>query len=69
MLTFPICGAIVRSSKESTFEKEKRKERKDMYNEFDAFGELFSQYNTYANKTSANGQKPVSLLKFALGQF
>ena len=21
-----------------------------MYNEFDAFGELFSQYNTYANK-------------------
>ena len=46
-----------------------RKERKDMYNEFDAFGELFSQYNTYANKTSANGQKPVSLLKFALGQF
>ena len=47
----------------------KRKERKDMYNEFDAFGELFSQYNTYANKTSANGQKPVSLLKFALGQF
>lgn len=40
-----------------------------MYNEFDAFDELFSQYNTYANKTSANGQKPVSLLKFALGQF
>lgn len=41
----------------------------DMYNEFDAFGKLFSEYNKYANETSANGQQPVSLLKFAFGQF
>lgn len=40
-----------------------------MYNDFDAFGELFNEYNKYANEKSANGQQPVSLLKFALGQF
>ena len=39
----------------------------DMYN--DAFGTLFVEYNKYTNETEANGQTPVSLLRFALGQF
>ena len=39
----------------------------NMYN--DAFGTLFAEYNKYASETEANGQTPVSLLSFALGQF
>lgn len=34
-----------------------------MYNEFDAFGELFSQYNTYANKTSCKWSEASFTLK------
>ena len=70
IVVYKLCiNTIIDTRTGKAVKKKKRKERKDMYNEFDAFGELFSQYNTYANKTSANGQKPVSLLKFALGQF
>lgn len=34
-----------------------------------AFGDIYIDYEKYVRKTELNGKKPVSLLKFALGNF
>lgn len=40
-----------------------------MYSNYETIGLLVKDYNDYANTKNANGQTPVSFIKFALGQY
>ena len=39
------------------------------YDTFSAMGDLYVNYEKYAREIEKEGKKPVSLLKFALGNF
>lgn len=40
----------------------------DLYG-MNALGDIYLSYNKYASEAAREGKKPVSLLKFALGNF
>ncbi len=50
---------------------ETRKEDKEMvgHSAQDAFSLSYYEYEKYSNKMTSEGKKPVSFLKFAIGQY